>query len=39
MGDASATKDEYLKACAEAQKDPNLEILAILNTEIDDSFT
>ncbi|XP_031562259.1 leucine-rich repeat-containing protein 34-like [Actinia tenebrosa] len=39
MGDASATKDDYLKACADVQKEPNAELLAIFNTAIDDSFT
>ena len=39
MGDASATKDDYIKACADLQKEPIPEILAIFNTAIDESFT
>lgn len=39
MGDASATKEDYIKACADAQKEPNAELLAIFNTAIDESFT
>ncbi|KAK3718437.1 hypothetical protein QZH41_014431 [Actinostola sp. cb2023] len=38
MGDASSTKEEFLKVCGEMQKEPNAEILAILNLAIDDSF-
>ncbi|XP_032228852.1 leucine-rich repeat-containing protein 34 [Nematostella vectensis] len=38
MGDASATKEDYLKACGEKDREPNGEILAILNAAIDDQF-
>lgn len=38
MGDASSTKEDFLIACGDMQKEPNSEILAILNLAIDDSI-
>lgn len=38
MGDPSSTKDDFLKACADMQKEPNSEILFILNLAIDESI-
>lgn len=38
MGDASSTKEDYLKACADLGKQGDPEILAVLNSAVDDSF-
>lgn len=38
MSDASSTKEDYLKVCGELQKEPDYEILAVLNSAVDDSF-
>ena len=35
MGDAATTKGEYIKICAGENKEPNAEILAILNAAMD----
>lgn len=38
MSDASATKEDYLKVCAGLGRDADVEILAVLNSAVDDSF-
>ena len=38
MSDASSTKEDYLKVCAEQGKQGDPEILAVLNSAVDDSF-
>ena len=38
MSDASSTKEDYLKVCAELGKQGDPEILAVLNSAVDDSF-
>lgn len=38
MGDAASTKEDYLKVCAELEKQPDTGILAVLNSAVDDSF-
>lgn len=38
MGDAAATKEEYLKVCGELQREPDVEILAVLNAAVDESI-
>ncbi|KAL9969892.1 hypothetical protein ACROYT_G022164 [Oculina patagonica] len=38
MGDANATKEDYLKVCADLGKQADVEILAVLNSAVDDSF-
>ncbi|RMX38058.1 hypothetical protein pdam_00003096 [Pocillopora damicornis] len=38
MGDAASTKEDYLKVCAELEKEPDTGILAVLNSAVDDSF-
>lgn len=38
MSDASATKEDYLKVCADLGKEADFEILAVLNSAVDDSF-
>ena len=38
MSDASSTKEDYLKVCVELGKEPDHEILAVLNSAVDDSF-
>lgn len=38
MGDANSTKEDYLKVCADLGKQADVEILAVLNSAVDDSF-
>ena len=38
MSDASATKEDYLKVCADLGREADVEILAVLNSAVDDSF-
>ena len=38
MSDASSTKEDYLKACALLGKEADSEILAVLNSAIDESY-
>lgn len=38
MADATSTKEDYLKVCAELGKEADSEILAVLNSAVDDSF-
>ena len=38
MGDAASTKEDYLKVCAELEKEPDTGILAVLNSAVDDNF-
>ena len=38
MGDATATKEDYLKVCADLGREGDVEILALLNSAVDDSF-
>lgn len=36
MSDAASTKTAYIKVCEEEQKEPNLEILAVLDAAAED---
>lgn len=38
MSDANATKEDYLKVCADLGRQADVEILAVLNSAVDDSF-
>ena len=38
MSDAAATKEDYLKVCADLRREADVEILAVLNSAVDDSF-
>lgn len=38
MSDATSTKEDYLKVCADLRREADVEILAVLNSAVDDSF-
>lgn len=38
MSDATATKEDYLKVCTDLGREADVEILAVLNSAVDDSF-
>lgn len=38
MGDGPTTKELYVRACAEVKREPNADILAVLNHVIDEQI-
>ena len=38
MGDGTSTKDEYFRVCNETKREPDREILAVLNHAIDEQI-
>lgn len=38
MSDAVSTKEDYMKVCVELGKEPDSNILAVLNSAVDDSL-
>lgn len=38
MSDAASTKEDYMKVCVELGKEPDSNILAVLNSAVDDSL-